>query len=74
MSNNDESVGRFGEGEAVLGEDDPEKHRTGSFAPGTSEPAVAQLSRVPRGHRVPRRHGARVAGQRLVAPTLIGTI
>jgi hypothetical protein len=32
MSNNNEYVGRFSEGEEVLGEDDPEKHRMGSFA------------------------------------------
>jgi hypothetical protein len=74
MSNNDESVGRFGEGEEVLGEDDPRSTAREASPPRTSEPAAGQLSRVPQGHRVPRRHGARVGGQRLVAPTLIGTI
>ena len=32
MSTNDEYVGRFSEGEEVLGDDDPEKHSMGSFA------------------------------------------
>jgi hypothetical protein len=32
MSNNDAYVARFSEGEEVPGEDDPEKHRMGSFA------------------------------------------
>jgi hypothetical protein len=45
MSNNDEYVGRFSEGEEVLGEGDPEKHRVGSFADEDLGPAV-QRSRV----------------------------
>jgi hypothetical protein len=53
MSNNDEYVGRFSEGdevlgsegEEVLGEDDPEKHRMGSFADEDLLAAV-QRSRV----------------------------
>jgi hypothetical protein len=32
MSNDDQYMGRFSEGAEVLGEDDPEKHRSGSFA------------------------------------------
>lgn len=53
MSNNDEYVGRISEGdevlgsegEEVLGEDDPEKHRMGSFADEDLLAAV-QRSRV----------------------------
>ena len=32
MLNEDEYEGRFSEGQEELGEDDPEKHRRGSFA------------------------------------------
>ena len=68
-------VGRFSEGQEVHGEEDPEKHRTGELrGRGPRGPAVAQFSRVLRGDRVSRCHGTRVAGQRLVAPTLIETI
>jgi hypothetical protein len=75
MSNNDEYAGRFTERGEVLVAEDPEKHRTGELRRrGPLNPAVAQLSRVLRGDRVPRRRGARVAGQRLVAPILIETI
>lgn len=68
-------VGRFSEGQEVHGEEDPEKHRTGELRRrGPLNPAVPQLSRVLCGDRVPRCHGTRVAGQRLVAPILIETI
>ena len=33
----DEHVGRFSEGEEVLGEDDPEKHHHGRFSEGEEE-------------------------------------
>jgi hypothetical protein len=64
MSNDDEYARRFSKGNEVLDEDDPEKHRTGSFAnEGTRASHCRRLGRQRRPTGRPARYRTQSPGE-----------